>query len=68
MSLDADEVLTDELIEEITHLDLAARAYKIARKLFIGNKFIRWGGYYQNFQMLKFMKALNFLRMRYVQN
>ncbi len=58
MSLDADEVLTDELIEEITHLDLAALAYKIARKLFIGNKFIRWGGYYPDFQLRLFKKSL----------
>ena len=58
LSLDADEVLTDELITEIRQLDLEALAYKIARKLFIGNKFIRWGGYYPDYQLRLFKKSL----------
>jgi len=52
LSLDADEVLSDELIAEIKALDLNLhRAYKIPRKLFIGERFIRWGGYYPDYQL-----------------
>lgn len=58
LSLDADEVLTDELIAEIRNLDFKADAYKIARKLFIGDKFIRWSGYYPDYQLRLFKKAL----------
>ena len=58
ISLDADEVLTDELIEEIRSLDFHADGYKIARRLFIGDKFIRWGGYYPDYQLRLFKKSL----------
>jgi glycosyltransferase involved in cell wall biosynthesis len=52
LSLDADEVLSDELIAEIKALDLnQERAYKLPRKLFIGGRFIRWGGYYPDYQL-----------------
>jgi glycosyltransferase involved in cell wall biosynthesis len=52
LSLDADEVLTDELINEIKSLDLSENsAYEIPRKLFIGKRFIRWGGYYPDYQL-----------------
>jgi glycosyltransferase involved in cell wall biosynthesis len=52
LSLDADEVLTDELINEIKSLDLSKNfAFKIPRKLFIGERFIRWGGYYPDYQL-----------------
>jgi glycosyltransferase involved in cell wall biosynthesis len=52
LSLDADEVLTDELINEIKSLDLSENcAYKIPRKLFVGKRFIRWGGYYPDYQL-----------------
>lgn len=58
LSLDADEVLTDEAIEEIKNLDYHADGYTIARKLFIGDKFIRWGGYYPDRQLRLFKKSL----------
>ena len=58
MSLDADEVLTDELIEEINQLDLQSPAYRIARKLYLGDKFIRWGGYFPDYQLRLFQKSL----------
>lgn len=58
LSLDADEVLTDKAIEEIKNLDFNADGYRIARKLFIGEKFIRWGGYYPDYQLRLFKKSL----------
>ncbi|MCB1670603.1 MAG: glycosyltransferase family 2 protein [Gammaproteobacteria bacterium] len=58
LSLDADEVLSDALIGEIRKLDLRAPAYRIARKLFIGDRFIRWGGYYPDYQLRLFRKSL----------
>ncbi len=70
LSLDADEVLTDELIEEISKLPLVVTAnstkkfsldypaYQIARKFFIGDKFIRYGGYYPDYQLRLFKKSL----------
>ncbi|MEZ5489318.1 MAG: glycosyltransferase family 2 protein [Gammaproteobacteria bacterium] len=58
LSLDADEVMSDALVEEIRHLNLQAPAYRIARKLFLGDKFIRWGGYYPDYQLRLFKKSL----------
>jgi glycosyltransferase involved in cell wall biosynthesis len=58
MSLDADEVLPDELVDEINNLDYQASAYRIARKLFLGDKFIRWGGYFPDYQLRLFRKSL----------
>ena len=58
LSLDSDEVLTDVSIEEIKKLDYQADGYKIARKLFIADKFIRWGGYFPDLQLRLFKKGL----------
>lgn len=70
LSIDADEVLTDELIEEISKLPLVVTVnsakkfsldhpgYQIARKFFIGDKFIRYGGYYPDYQLRLFKKSL----------
>ncbi len=58
LSLDADEVLTDELINEIKALDLKANGYQIPRKLYIGDKFIRWGGFYPDYHLRLFKKSL----------
>ncbi|MDA0772734.1 MAG: glycosyltransferase family 2 protein [Cyanobacteria bacterium] len=58
MSIDADEVLTDELIDEIKALGFEANGYQVARKLFIGDKFIRHGGYYPDYQLRLFKKSL----------
>jgi glycosyltransferase involved in cell wall biosynthesis len=57
LSLDADEVLTDELIEEIKSLNFKADGYQIARKLFIGERFIRYGGYFPDYQLRLFKKS-----------
>lgn len=57
LSLDADEVMPDQLVAEIRQLDLRAPAYRIARKLFLGNRFIRWGGYYPDYQLRLFQKS-----------
>ncbi len=60
LSLDADEVLTDELIEEIKGLDFESEVagYRVARKLFVGDRFIRWGGYYPDYQLRLFRNSL----------
>jgi glycosyltransferase involved in cell wall biosynthesis len=61
LSLDADEVLTDPLVEEIRGLlvspDLAAcDGYKIPRILFIGDRAIAHGGFYPDAQLRLFKK------------
>ncbi len=60
LSLDADEVLTDELIEEIKGLsfDSEVVGYRVARKLFVGDRFICWGGYYPDYQLRLFRNSL----------
>ncbi len=60
LSLDADEVLTDELIEEIKGLnfDTEVVGYRVARKLFVGDRFICWGGYYPDYQLRLFQNSL----------
>lgn len=60
LSLDADEVLTDELILEIEGLGFAEEdaGYRVARKLFVADQFIRWGGYYPDYQLRLFRKSL----------
>lgn len=57
LSLDADEILTDESIAEIKAIDYQADGYQIARKLFIGESFIRHGGYYPDYQLRLFKKS-----------
>lgn len=54
LSLDADEVLTKDLREEIILAIKDPKDYqgfKIARSLFMGNKKIKWGGYYPDYQL-----------------
>ena len=60
LSLDADEVLTDDLIEELEQLDLGSDVvgYRVARKLFVGDQFICWGGYYPDYQLRLFRNAV----------
>ena len=60
LSLDADEVLTDELILELQGLsfDGGDAGYRVARKLFVADQFIRWGGYYPDYQLRLFQKSL----------
>jgi glycosyltransferase involved in cell wall biosynthesis len=58
LSLDADEVLSDELIKEIKNLNFNKDAYQIARKFFIGDRFVRFGGYYPDYQLRLFQKSI----------
>ncbi len=54
--LDADEVITEDLKSEIKNLlqQPTCDGYKIARKLYIGNKWIRFGGYFPDYQLRLF--------------
>lgn len=58
LSLDADERLTEELKEEIADVLRAPQfdAYTIPRKNFIGNYWIRYGGWYPSPQLKLFRK------------
>ncbi len=60
LSIDADEVLTDALIAEIKAriAKPEAEAYRIARKLYIGTKWIRYGGYYPDYQLRLFRRQI----------
>lgn len=68
LSLDADEVLSDDLIEEIKSLELNLDSqgkteqknigYFLSRKLYIGDHFVRFGGYYPDYQLRLFRKDL----------
>ncbi len=60
LSLDADEVLSDAGIVEIqeTLKQASADVYKIPRKLYIGSRFIRFGGYYPDYQSRLFKRGL----------
>jgi len=59
LNLDADEILSDELINEIQAIDLKnqAKAYLFARKLFIGKQKINFGGFYPDYQLRLFQKS-----------
>lgn len=60
LNLDADEILTDALINEIASLLLDKQddivAYKIARRLYLAQTFIRYGGYYPDYQLRLFRR------------
>lgn len=59
LSLDADEVLTEELkteIKEKINLNNATDGYKVARRFFIGEKLIKYGGYYPDYQLRLFKR------------
>ncbi len=79
LSLDADEVIPDALIEEIKNLAIwtsdsieyspegvPINGYKIARKLYVGDRFIRFGGYYPDYQLRLFRKELGRFAEAYV--
>ena len=57
LSLDADEIITPELKEEIKKiidLNTDCAGFKIPRKFFIGQKWVRFGGYYPDYQLRLF--------------
>lgn len=63
LSLDADEVLTPELAEEIRKLKESAQlqqfaGFLIPRMLFIGDTAVRHGGFYPDAQLRLFRKSL----------
>ncbi|MBL4885250.1 MAG: glycosyltransferase family 2 protein [Planctomycetaceae bacterium] len=58
VSLDADEVLVPELIEEINQLDLNKAGYRISRRTFIGSQEIKHGNWSPDFQLRLFRKSL----------
>ncbi|NQY80773.1 MAG: glycosyltransferase family 2 protein [Candidatus Caenarcaniphilales bacterium] len=63
LSLDADEIMTDELIEEIREFFKSGKYYKylgfrLPRRLYIGSKFVKWGGFYPDYQLRLFLKDL----------
>ncbi|MCH2226749.1 MAG: glycosyltransferase family 2 protein [Candidatus Caenarcaniphilales bacterium] len=63
LSLDADEIMTDELIEEIREFFKSGQYYKylafrLPRRLYIGSKFVKWGGFYPDYQLRLFLKDL----------
>ena len=63
-SLDADEILTVELRNEILNVINSPNNYdgfKIKRKFYINNKWIRFGGYYPDYQLRLFKKESNAL-------
>ena len=68
LSLDADEVLSDELITEIENLNLPIMpsqssvslnpdAFLLARNLFIGKRKVNFGGFYPDYQLRLFRKS-----------
>lgn len=63
MHLSANEVLTNSLIEEmnkkfVKQMVKGAIGFKIARKFYVGGKFVRWGGFYPDRQLRIFQKSL----------
>ncbi len=59
LSLDADEVLTDALIAEIKsrHCERSESAFAIPRKLYLGDKWLRFGGYYPDYHLRLFPRG-----------
>ncbi len=63
LSLDADEIMSNELVEEIKVLlsqpiESLADGYKIARLLFIDDKPLKFGGFYPDYQLRLFKRGL----------
>jgi len=60
LSLDADEVLTPELKEEIERVlksNTSYNGFTIPRKNFIGDYWLKWGGFYPSSQLKLFKKS-----------
>ena len=68
LNLDSDEIISDELITEIQNLNLPAiasdkevslnpDAFLLARELYIGDKLIKHGGFYPDYQLRLFRKS-----------
>lgn len=51
LSLDSDEVLSSELQREISHIELSPKSvYAISRHNYYNDRFIRWCGWYPDYQ------------------
>ena len=60
--LDADEVLSNELKDEILNIiknPSKSDGFKVKRKFYIGKRWIRHGGYYPDFQLRLFKNNIN---------
>jgi glycosyltransferase involved in cell wall biosynthesis len=57
LSLDADEVLTAPLIEEIRHLSFDATGYHIGRRAFIGEQEIKHGTWSPDYKLRLFRRS-----------
>lgn len=67
-SLDADERVSDELQTSIKDLDQKSTAdgYRIARRTFYQNRWIRGGGWYPDWQLRLFKKSLGNWKQRHI--
>ena len=62
LMLDADEVVNEKLKDEILKVlkkSNGLNGFKIKRKFYIGNKWIRHGGYYPDYQLRLFKSSTN---------
>lgn len=62
LALDADEIVGDTLRDEIlavANKDTALDGFKIRRKFYIGKKWIKYGGYYPDYQLRLFKNGKN---------
>ena len=60
--LDADEIVSKALRDEIVNVIKSPGqnvGYKVKRKLFIGKRWVRHGGYYPDYQLRLFKKDIN---------
>lgn len=62
LSLDADEIISKELKDEILKVitkPTKIKGFRIPRKLFVGKRWIKYGGYYPDTQLRLFKNHLN---------
>ncbi len=57
ISLDADEILVPELIDEIRELDFTKAGYRIGRRTFVGTQEIKHGNWSPDYQLRLFKKS-----------
>lgn len=58
VSLDSDEVLVSELIDEIEQCDFEKAGYRIGRRTFIGSQEVKHGNWSPDYQLRLFRKSL----------
>lgn len=58
LSIDSDEIVTPEMADEITHLKLnKTTVYSFSRHNYFNNKFIKWCGWYPDYQVRLYNKT-----------